>query len=363
MKILLVITKADIGGAQSFVLSLAQGLKEKGEDVTVAFGEGEYLSTELDKLGVPYFRLKHLKRSYNPSNVFLLIKELKNILKQNNFKVMHLNSTNTLPGVLAAKLIKKKIKTVFTVHGLSVLDRNYKTSLISKKLFKAYFKFFLRFIDNIVFVSRYNYEAIKNEGIIKQGEVIYNGLNLNSSHFLERKEARANLEKLTGVSLQDVFVIGSIGRLAYQKNYSYILNNWQKIKQIKENAKLIIIGDGEKRKEYEKIIQESNLEEDVFLPGESREASKLLKGFDLFILPSIYEGLSISLIETQFAGIPALASDVGGNREVIGEDNCFSLENIDEFLEKIKNGVNFKDNKQMFYLDKMVRDYIKIYEK
>lgn len=362
MKILLVITKADIGGAQSFVLSLAKGLKEKGEDVTVAFGEGEYLPSELSKLGVPYLRLKHLRRSYNPFGIFLLIKELKNILKQNNFEVMHLNSTNTLPGVLAAKLIKKKIKTVFTVHGLSVLDKNYKTSLIIKKLFKAYFKFFLRFMSRIVFVSQYNYEAIKSEGIIKQGEVIYNGLNLHSFHFLERKEAREELEKLTGVSLQDTFVIGSIGRLAYQKNYSYILNNWQKIKQIKENAKLIIIGEGEKRKEYERIIQDNNLEKDVFLPGESKDASKLLKGLDLFILPSIYEGLSISLIETQFAGVPALASDVGGNSEVVGCDNCFTLEDRGKFLEKIKNGVVFNDKKEMFYLDKMVSGYIKIYE-
>jgi hypothetical protein len=80
MKILLVITKADIGGAQAFVLSLARGLKEKNKDVSVAFGEGEYLSKELEKEGVNYYRLKHLKRSENPLNLMYNLKQYEKYL-------------------------------------------------------------------------------------------------------------------------------------------------------------------------------------------------------------------------------------------------------------------------------------------
>lgn len=362
MKILLVITKAEIGGAQAFVLNLAKSLKLKGLEVAVAAGDGDYLPSELAKHNIDFFYLKSLKRSRNPLLVFSFVRELFSLLKKEKFTVLHLNSTNTLPGVIAACWLSKKIKTVFTVHGLSVLDKNYQANFFVKFLFKAYFKFFLKFVNKTVFVSDYNYKETKEVGIIKQGDVIYNGLDLDENNFLERNKAREELERMASVNLQNSFIIGSIGRLSKEKNYEFIINLWPLVKQIKPNAKLIIIGDGPEKEKYQKLIQKIQAGNDIFLLGAKEEASRLLKGFDLFILPSIYEGLSISLIETQFAGICALASDVGGNSEVIGEANCFDLNNKQEFLNKLGTGVIFQDRREKFHLNKMIADYIRVYE-
>ena len=255
MKILLVVTKAEIGGAQAFVLSLAKGLKKIGVLVSVAAGEGNFLPQELKTENIPFFYLKNLKRSKNPLAPFLFINELKNLINQEGFNVVHFNSTNTLPGVFAAKFSKHKPKTVFTVHGLSVFDQQYKCTLFLKLVFKIYFKFFLQYVQKIVFVSKYNLFEAAKQGITEKGCVIYNGLDISDDYFLSAEESKNKLEKLISRNVSEGYLIGSIGRLAKPKNYDFIINNWLAIKKIKPNAKLIIIGEGSERKKYETIIR------------------------------------------------------------------------------------------------------------
>ena len=81
MKILIVVTKSELGGAQVFALNLARGLKESGKDVVVAGGRGGYLPEELSKIDVPFYRFKNLKRSYNPFQMLKFIMELRNYVK------------------------------------------------------------------------------------------------------------------------------------------------------------------------------------------------------------------------------------------------------------------------------------------
>lgn len=362
MKILLVITKAEIGGAQTFILTLARGLKAAKQEVVVAAGEGDFLPTELAKSGIDFIRLKSLKRSYNPLQIFSFIKELSQILTQGDFQTIHFNSTNTLPGAMAAKLAKKKVRTIFTIHGLSVLDPNYQAPWLIKILFKIYFKFFLGFIDRSVFVSRYNLEEAKKQGITAQGVVIYNGLDLSDDYFLSREEARQELSSLIKQEIKEHdYIIGSVGRLAVQKNYDFLIPLWPEIINILPNARLIIIGEGPEREKLEELIKSANSAEDILLPGETAQASRLLKGFDLFLLPSIYEGLSISLIEAVFAGVNILASDVGGNSEVVGLENCFQL-NEANFLDRLKNLRNADERSNIFTAQEMVAKYLKEYE-
>jgi len=363
MKVLLVITKAEIGGAQTFVLSLAKGLKNIGIQVAVAAGYGDFLPNELEKCNIPFFYLNNLKRSKNPSAVFSFIIELRKLIRRENFDVVHFNSTNTLPGVFATMLVKKKPLAVFTVHGLSVLHPEYKAAKILKIIFKVYFKFFLNYIQKIIFVSEYDSIEAAKQKLTHRGEVIYNGLEMPLDYFLSKDEARLELEKIISKNLKEKYLIGSIGRLAEQKHYDFLIKNWSEIKNIKPNSKLIIIGEGSEREKYEEMIKKYNISEDIFLPGEKRGASCLLKGFDLFILPSIYEGLSISLIEAIFSGIPVLASDVGGNREVVGIGNCFSLNNDLDFQEKLRKVESAKIDNYLFSAEGMVKKYKEVYER
>ena len=226
MKIFLLITKAEVGGAQMSVLNLARGLKEKGEEVKVGFGEGEFLPEELKKAGIPYTRFKNLKRTHNPLANLFFIGEIKRYFDKNKYEVVHINSSNALFAALGAKLSKNKPKTVFTVHGMSMLDENYKKAPVLKAIYKIFFKFFFKFVDEPVFVSKHNLGLGKQLGLAKKENLVYNGLAQTELNFYTREEARKKIlpplyKGRTEEGLKDFFLIGSIGRLAYQKNYEF----------------------------------------------------------------------------------------------------------------------------------------------
>lgn len=358
MRVLIIITRGIVGGAANFVFWLAKGLKEKGVEVLVGFGEGEYLKEKLEKENIPFLKFRWLKRSYNPLVNLFFIFEIKKFLDKEKFDILQLNSTNTLFAAISAKLSKTKPKIVFTIHGLSILDPNYRSPF--KWFYFFAFKFLLKFVDFPVFISKENLKFAKEKNLTKKGVIIYNGI--EPPQFLEKNLARKFFEEKIKICLKDKFLIGSIGRLDYQKNYEFLIEIFLEILKIKKESLLIIIGEGSKRKNLEKLVEKLNLKGRIFLIGEIKDASKYLKGFDLFVLPSRYEGLSITLIEALFAQIPVLASNVGGNEEIVGKNCLFKLNDKIDFLEKIKNPSLPQSKKENFLTQRMVNDYFKIFE-
>jgi glycosyltransferase involved in cell wall biosynthesis len=358
MKVLIVITHGNIGGATNSVFYLAKGLKDKGINVKVGFGDGEYLKEKLEKEKIEFVNFKWLKRTHNPFSNLFFIFEIKKFLDKEQFDICHFNSTNALFGAIGAKISKSKPKTVFTVHGLSILDPNYIKNLWLKPIYWLIFKFLLSFIDLPIFVSNKNLEDAEKIKLVKNGVVIYNGI--PELEFLEREIARKFFEEKIKIDLKDKFLIGSIGRLDYQKNYEFLIEVFPEILKIKPEAIALIVGEGDERKKLENLIEKANLKEKIFLIGELKDASKYSRAFDLFILPSRYEGLSITLIEALFAQIPILASDVGGNKEIIDEECVFK--NKEEFLEKIEK-LKIPKFKDIFRIEKMCSNHLELYQK
>jgi len=192
------------------------------------------------------------------------------------------------------------------------------------------------------------------DGLELKSHLVYNGLDLEN--LLSREEARKRLE----LNLDD-YIYGSIGRLAYPKNYEFLINSYLAVKALKPKAKLLLIGEGPERDKYENLIKLYQLEKEIILTGEIIDASCYLKAFDLFVLPSVFEGLSLSLIAAVQAGVPALASRVGGNEEVIGVSNCFKLDDKEDFLRLIKQNSFGVEQRTDFSADKMVSAYKAIY--
>ncbi len=336
-KILIIVTKAEVGGAQMSVLNLARELKKRGHKVMVGFGKGDFLAKELKNEEIKYYRFLNLKRTHNPLSGIYFIFELYNFLKNRSFDVVHFNSSNSLIGAIGVKLLFRKIKTVFTFRGMSVLDKNYNKNSFLKGFYLIYFKILMFFINTPVFISRRNLIDAKKIGLSDKGVLIYNGLKKEKINFLDKDEAILELEEKLKIKLTGKYIIGSIGRLHYQKNYEFLINNFRSILEKKKNAILVIIGEGSERRKLEKLISTKGLKDKVILAGRINEANRFLKSFDLFVLPSRYEGLSISLIEVLFANILALVSDVGGNNENFLSDNeLYELDNREEFLQKFQ---------------------------
>jgi glycosyltransferase involved in cell wall biosynthesis len=380
-KILLVITRGIVGGAPTSVLNLAREFNKMGYGVVVAFGDGEFLSTELEKEGIEYIRFKNLRRTHNPIINLKFVFEIKKFAKENNFDVVHFNSSNALLGALGVKLANKNIKTVFTFRGLSFLDEHCEGVLkwkIVRFFYLTVFRFYLIFIDEKVLLNQMNLNYAKKIGLVKNGKIVFNGLDPNKLNFYENAQACEKLseilQKKFKISVSEKFIIGSVARLAYPKNFEFVINNFEEILKINPKAIFVIIGDGPDREKLQNLIEEKKLEQNIFLIGEISLAYKYLKSFDLFILPSIYEGMSIVVLEALFAGLPMLLSDVGNNIDLVAdsEKQIYELDNSFEFLEKFKNlienselliklGQENQEKSQNFTIENTAKNYLKVY--
>lgn len=371
---LIIVTKGTVGGAQMSVLNLAKKLKEYGQDVCVGFGNGDFLKAELAKSSIACHQFKYLRRTHNPLANLFFVQELRNFLNKNDFQVAHFNSSNSLFGAIGAKTGRKKIKTVFTLRGMSLLDKNYQTNPVLKFLYFWLFKFLLSFIDAKVFVSRHNYEYAKSINLLKDGTVIYNGLPTSQLQFLSNDESKKFFEQTVHADLLNKYIIGSIGRLDYAKNYEFLINNFAKILEVKNNAVLLIIGGGKDKETYQRLIDGQNLKDKIFLLDEITNAYQYINGFDLFVLPSRYEGLSITLIEALSSAVPILASDVGGNSELLADEReLFRLNDIQDFIDKFTAIISNPEVKtklvehnhqqsKIFTIENTVKKYLEIYK-
>ena len=371
-KILILATRGDIGGVQVFVLGLAHELLSRGLDVTVGYGPGSYLPAEIRNAGLKGLKFRWLRRTHNPLANFLFAAELWLKIRKYKFNIIHFNSANTLIGVIAGRFAGRA-RSVFSVHGLSVLDDNYHKLGFLKPLYRLYFRLLLALADQTVYISEANRRSAAAQRLTSGGEIVYNGIEASSLDFLDRQAGHKFFTDIIGIDLKDNFVIGSIGRLTYQKNYEFLITAFPGILRIIPNAVAILIGDGENRLRYAKQIETLGLENKVILAGELINAHRYLKSFDLFVLPSRYEGLPLTLIECLFAPLPCLAANVGGSGEVLGDESqLYGLGNQQEFLSKLKR--IFEDNNlrgqmaernlarsQKFLLSRMADEYVKIY--
>lgn len=136
----------------------------------------------------------------------------------------------------------------------------------------------------------------------------------------------------------DIFVIGSVGRADPIKNYRWLINTYsgllERQPKLAKKLRLVIIGEGAELAQMRQKVEAAGLQELVWLPGARNDIAELLRSFDIFILPSINEGISNTLLESMASALPAIASDVGGNGELVvnGETGFLFAVNDSETL-------------------------------
>lgn len=136
--------------------------------------------------------------------------------------------------------------------------------------------------------------------------VIRNGVDIE--RFREVKSSREDTLKSIGIS-QDSYVVGHVGRFAKVKNHAFLLQIFQKIAEKKQNAHLLLIGNGELQEEVKQAIKQQNIEEKVTILSHRTDIPELLHAMDVMIFPSFYEGLSVTLVEAQASGLKCVVSD------------------------------------------------------
>lgn len=210
--------------------------------------------------------------------------------------------------IWASEIVAHAAKQSGIAH---VIQHSHSTRYSEKKKNARRNRFLMRFIS--FFATDYiacNSEAAELFGkrIAESARVFLlpNAIDVTEYVFLPSERQRVRDE--FGLS-ENSFVCGNVGRLSQEKNPSFIISIFEEIKALREDSKLILVGDGSLRKELETLIREKNLQNSVILTGKRRDVQALLASFDVFLMPSLFEGTPISALEARSSGLPCLISD------------------------------------------------------
>lgn len=237
---------------------------------------------------------------------FNIVKKIRTHIIQHNIDIIHCHQyTPWVYGTLAAALTKTKV--VFTEHGRFYPDSaSWKRRLINP---------LLTFCTNkITSISKATKSALEEFEYIspRRIDVIYNGI---AEVTADAKEAAIIRE---GLNIpKDGVILGTIARFDPIKNHLMMLDAFAKARKENPNLFLIMIGDGTERPKVESKINELNLKDFVRLTGYQPNPSNYLLLFDIFLLSSLSEGTSMTLLESLSLGIPCIVTDAGGNAEII----------------------------------------------
>ncbi|CAG9065881.1 Putative glycosyltransferase EpsF [Bifidobacterium pseudocatenulatum] len=169
--------------------------------------------------------------------------------------------------------------------------------------------------------------------------VVNNGIPLD--HFVFSSDARASLRAEFGIGEND-YVVGCVGRFVKQKNYPFAVAVFRQILNVAPDTRLVILGDGADRTDLERSIAEAGVANQVILPGVRTDVDRFYSMFDVFLMPSLYEGLPVSAVEAQAAGLPCMYSDnVPRETDITGTGTFLSLDaDIDEWTKTLENAFN-----------------------
>ncbi|MBK5721481.1 glycosyltransferase [Dysgonomonas sp. Marseille-P4677] len=310
MKIFQIITVSEYGGAQTIVSNLIKSLSSENELFVLYGGDGEAWNA----LGSGFTKIKlnNHRKEVSWRDIGLLLK-----LFYYRFKyrpdVVHLHSSKM--GVLGRIAFSRK-RIVYTVHGFDSIRTAFRRFLIIEKALKnkAY---------RIVGVSQYDVDSMKEEGISENVERIYNGA-VDQSLSLDTKLQDHLVEKLSEIKRSYPRIVMCISRISKQKKFDLFLDIAKRMPQY------AFVWIGNKNKVLD-------TPDNVFCLGEAQSACSYLMYADMFVLPSNYEGLPMSLLEALAYGVPVVASAVGGVTEVLTGENGFAVNNdVDIFEEKIR---------------------------
>ena len=147
-------------------------------------------------------------------------------------------------------------------------------------------------------------------------KVINNAINTKLFSIDEKKR----LEIRKALDIENNFVIGNVGRFHYQKNHEFLIRIFKELLVLKPSSKLVLVGSGDLEINVKKQIQELDIEDSVLMLGQRKDIPNLLQGFDVFLLPSRFEGLPFVLVEAQATGLVSFTSkDVVSDQSKISE--------------------------------------------
>jgi len=331
IKIIYILPSLSSGGAERVTLDLIYNLDRKVfTPELLLFNGGGFFHQEALSHGLRVVIFKK-RFKFDIFNFFKIYKYIKNTQPD----IVHTGLGGDIYGKIAAKIAKIKI-IVSTEHNVAIND---KTIIRRLKGLTA------KWSNKIVAISESVKKDILREYKIPSEKVdlIYNGLYVDNF----KKEENQNIEKKES----DTIIIGSVGRLTEQKNFSLLLRALDQVKN--RNFKCLIVGEGELRSQLEQEIKDLDLSNKVELLGTTSNINGFLNKLDLFVLPSKWEGLGITLLEAGLVKLPVLASATGGIVDIIKHKEnglLFNNNDLSDLTDMLNGCLDFNSREYLLKL-------------
>lgn len=294
VRILQVVTHMNRGGLETMLMNYYRKIdREKVEfDFLVHRQATAAYDGEIEVLGGKIFRLPRL----NPFSVTYKRKLKKFFKEHSEYRVIHVHQD-----CMSAVVLKEAKKC-----GVPVRIAHSHSSSQDKDLKYPIKRFFRKQISKY---ATHMFACGKEAGewmfCGAEFEVLNNAI--DASQYIYNEEIREQKRKQLGI-LRDELVVGHVGRFCYPKNHSLLIDIFEELTK-RVPCKLLLVGDGELRQDIEEKVTAKNLNDRVIFTGVRSDVSDLMQAMDVFVFPSNYEGLPVTMIEAQAAGLPCLISD------------------------------------------------------
>jgi sugar transferase (PEP-CTERM/EpsH1 system associated) len=360
----------DVGGLENGIVNLINHFPESSY---------RHAIVALDEVTDFRLRIRHQDVSFHalhkgPGHGIKLFPQLYRLFKELRPAIVHTRNLAALEAAVPAWAAGVKVR-LHGEHGWDVGDPNG-----NSRKYQWVRRLYSPFVSHYIALSR-DLERYLTERVgIAAGRVsqIYNGVDTERFH-----PAPAGRELLEACPFTDpsLWVVGTVGRMAVIKDQVNLARAFVRALMMKprsrEKLRLVMVGEGPQKAEVERVLSEAGVRELAWLPGKRDDVAHLLRGMDGFVLPSLGEGISNTILEAMASGLPVIATDVGGNGELVVSDetgervpaanpDAMAAAILRQYLNPVLSVAMGRAGRsrveRLFSMDSMVRNYLKVYD-
>ena len=307
-----VVFRLDVGGLENGVVNLVNRMPaDRYRHAIVCLAGYTDFHRRIERRDVPIFDIDKA-----PGNSPIMYWKLWRLFERLRPDIVHTRNLATLEAQLPAALARVPVR-IHGEHGRDMddLDGSSTSRQRIRRLFKP-------FVHRYITVSRDLASYLERKVDVPSSRItqIYNGV--KTELFRPRQRGREPLEWPAPDS-DDLFVIGTVGRMQHVKDQLTLARAFvslmRRVPGAERRLRLAMVGEGPLREQAARLLGEAGLAQYAWLPGNRNDVPRIMRGFDLFVLPSLAEGVSNTILEAMATGLPVVATAVGGNMELVEE--------------------------------------------
>lgn len=300
-KVLVIIGSLKIGGQEKVGKEIGLHIdRDKYEIHYLVFDENkEAYEQELNKAGIQVFHFPEPSRGY-----IQYLKKLAELMKKNSYDIVHAHTMFNCGWAMLLAWYMKVPCRISHSHSIKMADHHY-------SILAEVYQFVMQKLIHIFGAEFIGCGKAAGEWLFgkkffeKHGKVIYNGIDTQQFRF----SSRTRDEMRKQLNLEKKFVIGHVGHFMKVKNQQFLISLMPGILERRPEAVLLLLGDGELKDKNWEYCKELGIEDKVIMAGNVSNVADFLCAMDVFVFPSLYEGMPLSVIEVQCNGLPCVISD------------------------------------------------------